>query len=82
MIVSGQTFNVVWNDSAEAQEGAFGGLEGDVKATATAQPSDVTTPKALLGKRCTVGSESYRIAEVRSGNVAVHFALADVNESR
>lgn len=82
MVVDGQTFNVVWNDAAEAQEGAFGGLEGDIKASAVAQAADVTTPYGLLGKRCTIGGVSYRVAEVRAGAVAVTFALGDVNETR
>jgi len=82
MVVSGQTFNVVWNDSQRAQEGAFGGLEGDVQAVATAQADDVSSANALLGKRCTVGGDAYRIAQVRTGSIAIHFALSDVNEPR
>lgn len=82
MVVSGQTFNVVWNDVAEAQEGAFGGLEGDIQATATAQAADVSSASDLLGKRCTVGGDAYRIVQVREGTIAVHFALADINEPR
>ena len=79
MVVGNQSFAVVWNDSTEAQEGAFGGLEGDVQAVAVAQAADVANPKSLLGKRCTVGGEKYRISKVTSGNIAAHFALVDIN---
>lgn len=82
MVCSGQTFNVVWNDEAKALEGAWGGLEGDIQATATAQTSDVTNPKTLLQKTCTVGGVSYRISQVRTGTVATHFALSDINDSK
>lgn len=82
MVVAGQTFNVVFNDERVSFEGALGGLESPVQAVATAQPSDVTSPKVLLQKRCTVDGTAYRIAEVAVGPVAVHFTLADVNESR
>ena len=82
MIVDGQTFNVVFNDERVSYDGALGGLESPVQATATAQPSDVTSPKGLLQKRCTVARTAYRIAEVTVGTVAVHFTLADPNEAR
>ena len=82
MVADGQTFNVVFNDERTSYEGALGGLESPVQATATAQPSHVTNPKGLLQKRCTVGGTSYRIAEVQTGTVAVHFVLTDPNESR
>lgn len=82
MVCNGQTFSVVMNDERKSYAGALGGLESDIQATATAQPADVTNPRALLQKRCTVDGISYRIAEVVTGPVAIHFTLADVNESR
>ena len=82
MVVAGQTLNVVWNDATEEQEGAFGGIEGNIRATATAQAADVSGASSLLGKRCTIGGDAYRVAGVRTGTVAVHFVLADVNEAR
>jgi hypothetical protein len=82
MVVDGQTFNVVWNDSLKSQEGAYGGLEPDIQASAVAQAADVTSPKALVGKRCTVDGDAYRVEQVRAGSVAVTFILADVNESQ
>jgi hypothetical protein len=82
MVADGQTFNVVWNDEAKSLEGEFGGLEGDIQAVAVAQTADVTSPKALLQKRCTVGGVSFRIQQVRTGTVATSFALADVNSAQ
>lgn len=82
MTCDGQTFNVVWNDSRKSYEGALGGLESDVQASAVAQPGDVTNPKALLQKRCTVDGVAYRIAEVAVGSVAITFTLADTSDSR
>jgi len=82
MVVDGQTFNVVFNDERKSYEGALGGLESPVQASVTAQPADVTSPKGLLQKRCTVDGTEYRIAEVQTGAVAVHFVLSDPNESR
>ena len=82
MVCEGQTFNVVLNDERKSYEGALGGLESDIQATATARPDAVTAPKTLLQKRCTVGGVTYRIAEVTTGPVAIHFTLADPNESR
>lgn len=80
MVVAGQTFNVVWDGSQKSQEGAFGGLEPDIQAQATAQAADVSSPKSLLGKRCTVDGEDFRISQVRDGSVAVAFTLSDVND--
>lgn len=82
MVCAGQTFSVVWNDSRKSYEGALGGLESDVQAVAVAQPKDVSNPKSLLQKRCTIDGESYRIAEVTVGNVAIHFTLAGINDAR
>lgn len=82
MVCDGQTFNVVSNDFRKSYEGALGGLESDVQAQVVAQPSDVTNPKAMMQKRCTVGGVAYRVAEVSVGTVAVTFTMADINESR
>jgi len=82
MVCDGQTFSVVLNGARKSYEGALGGLETDIQATATAQPGDVASPRGLLQKRCTVDGISYRIAEVEVGTVAVHFTLEDPNESR
>jgi len=82
MTCDGHTFAVVWNDSRKSYEGALGGLESDVQASAVAQPGDVTNPKALLQKRCTVDGVAFRVAEVAVGTVAVTFTLADPNDSR
>ncbi len=82
MIVAGQTFQVVWNDERLGGEGALGGIEPEIRATATAQASDVSNPLALRNSRCTVAGRAYRINEVTAGRVAVHFALVDPNESR
>lgn len=82
MVCNGQTFNVVWNDETKALEGDYGGLEGDIQAVAVAQTSDVTSPKEMLQKRCTVGGVSYRVLQVRTGTVATHFILGDNNNSR
>jgi len=82
MVVDGQTFDVVWNDEAKSLEGEFGGLEGEVQAVATAQTDDVSSPKTLIHKRCTIGGEPFRVFQVRTGTVATHFALSDVNQSK
>lgn len=82
MVCQGQTFQVVVNEARKSYEGALGGLETDIQAQATAQPSDVTDPRSLLQKRCTVDGINYRVAEVSVGTVAIHFTLADPNDSR
>lgn len=82
MACAGQSFSVVINGSRKSYEGALGGLESDVQAIATAQAADVSNPRSLLSKRCTVDGIAYRIAEVDAGTVAVHFTLADVNNSK
>lgn len=82
MVCNGQTFNVVWNDETKALEGEFGGLEGDIQAVAVAQTADVTSPKSLLQKRCTVGGVAFRVYQVRTGTVATTFILSDVNDSK
>jgi hypothetical protein len=82
MVCNGQTFNVVWNDETKALDGEFGGLEGDIQAVAVAQTDDVTNPKSMLQKRCTVGGVAFRVYQVRTGNVATHFILSDVNQAR
>lgn len=82
MVCDGQTFNVVWNDETKALEGEFGGLECDIQAVAVAQTADVTNPKSLLQKRCTVGGVAFRVYQVRTGTVATHFILSDVNDTK
>lgn len=82
MACDGQTFNVVWDDFRSETEGGMGGLEPQVQAIATAQPSDVTTPLLLKNKRCTVGGVSFRIHAVQVGTVAIRFDLCDPNEKK
>jgi hypothetical protein len=82
MTCSGQSFPVVFNDASEGQEGALGGLEGDVQCTVTAQPEDVNDPYSLKDRRCVILGRNYRVDDVRLGAVAVHFALAATNEAR
>lgn len=82
MVCEGQTFSVVENDSRKSYEGALGGLESDISMIVTAQPADVTNPRSLLQKRCTVDGVAYRVAEVVTGKIAVSFTLADVNNSQ
>ena len=67
MTCEGQSFAVVWNDSRKSYEGALGGLESNVQATAVAQPRYVTNPRTLLQKRCTIDGVTYRVAEVSVG---------------
>lgn len=82
MTCAGQTFEVVWNDARKSYEGALGGLESSIQATAVAQPGDVTDPVGLLQKRCLVDGDSFRIAEVAVGVVAITFTLASTNDPR
>lgn len=82
MTCAGQTFSVVINESRKSYDGALGGMESVVQLMATAQPSDVSSPRTLLQKRCTVDGVTYRVAEVSVGTVAIHFTLADPNEAR
>ena len=82
MVCDGQTFGVVFDQARKSYTGALGGLESPVQATATAQPADVTSPRGLLQKRCTVDGVQYRVAEVSVGAVAITFTLADPSESR
>lgn len=82
MICAGQTFPVVWDDFSSDSDGALGGLEPEVQASATAQPADVTNPIALKGKRCTIGGVEFRVYAVRVGTVAIRFDLCDPNESK
>ena len=82
MICGGQTFNVVFNDDRKSYAGALGGLESDIQATAMAQAADVTDPRTLLQKKCTVDGVAYRVAEVSTGSVAISFTLADASDSR
>lgn len=82
MVCGGQTFAVIINDERKSYEGALGGMESNIAATATAQPRHVTNPRSLLQKRCTVAGISYRVAEVVTGPVAIQFTLTSENDSR
>lgn len=82
MVCDGQTFNVVANLASKTLDGDLGGMEPIVQSTVTAQPGDVTNPRALLNKRCTIDNVSFRVHGVDVGTVAVHFSLIDPNESR
>lgn len=81
MTYGGQSFSVVMDMIDYATEGAMGGMEGDIKASVTAQAADVTSPNNLLHKRVTVDGSPYRVARVAVGSVSVRFDLADVNQS-
>lgn len=82
MTCAGQTFPVVWNDARKSFEGALGGLESNLQATAVAQPANVANPVEMLQKRCTIDGEAFRVAEVAVGNIAVTFTLASANDAR
>lgn len=82
MVCGGQTFPVVWNDSRKSFEGALGGMESALQATAVAQPRHVSNPHGMLQKRCTINGEAYRVAEVSVGNVAISFSLTSDNNAR
>jgi hypothetical protein len=82
MVCDGQTFNVVANLSTKTIDGDTGGLEPSIQNMVTAQPSDVTEPRRLINKRCTVDGISYRVHGVDVGTIAIHFSLIDPNESR
>ena len=80
MVCNGQTFDVVDNLTSKSLEGEFGGLEAQMRGIVTAQPANVTTPLAMLNKRCTVNGVAYRVSSVDVGTVAIHFTLIDANE--
>ena len=82
MTCAGQTFAVVWNDARKSYEGALGGLESTIQATAVAQPGDVTNPVGLLQKKCLIDGDSYRVAEVAVGTIAVTFTLTSTNDPK
>jgi len=81
MVYGSQTFSVVMDQIDSATEGALGGMEGDIKASVTAQAADVTSPNSFLHKRVTVDGTQYRVARVSTGSVSIRFDLADVNAS-
>lgn len=80
MVCNGQTFNVVDNLTSKSVDGEFGGLEPQVRGVVTAQPGDVTSPLAMLNKRCTINGVAYRVSLVDQGTIGIHFTLADPNE--
>ena len=82
MVCDGQTFNVVANLSTKTIDGDTGGLEPSIQNMVTAQPSDVTEPRRLINKRCTVDGVACRVHGVDVGTIAIHFSLIDPNESR
>lgn len=82
MVCNGQTFDVVMDAERKSYDGALGGMESDISANATAQPRHVSNPRGMLQKRCTVDGISYRVAEVVTGPVAIHFTLTDSSDSR
>jgi len=81
MTYGSQTFSVVIDQVDTAQEGDLGGMQGDIKASVTAQASDVSSPNGFLHKRVTVDGTQYRVARVAVGSVSVRFDLADANAS-
>jgi hypothetical protein len=80
MVCNSQTFQVVDNLASKSVDGEFGGLEPQVRGTVTAQPKDVSNPKSMLNKRCTVDGVDYRVSMVDIGKIAIHFTLSDPNE--
>jgi hypothetical protein len=80
MTVSEQTFSVVIDDVTKSTSGDDVGLTAEYDVIACAQPSDVTNPKSLVNKRCTLDGSEYRINQVRVGTIALHFILTDINK--
>jgi hypothetical protein len=80
MTVSEQTFSVVIDDVTKSTSGDDVGLTAEYDVIACAQPADVTNPKSLVNKRCTLDGAEYRINQVRVGTIAVHFILTDINK--
>ena len=80
MTVSGQTFAVVIDDVTKSTMGDDVGLTAEYDVIACAQPADVTNPKSLVNKRCTLDGSEYRINQVRVGTIAIHFILTDINK--
>jgi hypothetical protein len=80
MTVSDQTFSVVIDDVTKSTSGDNIGLTAEYDVIACAQPADVTNPKSLVNKRCTLDGSEYRINQVRVGTIAVHFILTDINK--
>ena len=80
MVCNSQTFDVVMNDERKSYEGALGGMESDISATATAQPRNVSNPRGMLQKRCTVDGVAYRVGQISADTVTVKFTLEDVNQ--
>jgi hypothetical protein len=80
MTVDGQTFSVVIDDVTKSTQGDDVGLAAEFSLIACAQPADVTSPKLLINKRCTVDGSEYRINQVRVGTIAIHFILTDINK--
>jgi hypothetical protein len=82
MTCEGQSFAVVWDGYSKTYEGALGGIESNVQASAVAQPGHVTNPLSMLKKRCTVDGVAFRVGNVRPGTTAITFTLTDPSESR
>jgi len=80
MTVSGQTFAVVIDDVTKSTMGDDVGLTAEYDVIACAQPADVSNPKSLVNKRCTLDGSEYRINQVRVGTIAIHFILTDINK--
>jgi len=80
MSVSNQSFKVVIDDVNKSTTGDDVGLTAEYDVIACAQPSDVTNPKSLINKRCTLDGSPYRINQVRVGTIAVYFVLTDINK--
>ena len=80
MTVAGQTFSVVIDDVNKSTGGDGVGLTAEYDVIACAQPADVSNPRLLVNKRCTLDGNEYRINQVRVGTVAIHFILTDINK--
>jgi hypothetical protein len=80
MTVVGQTFSVVIDDVNKSTSGDDVGLTAEYDVIACAQPADVSNPRLLVNKRCTLDGNEYRINQVRVGTVAIHFILTDINK--
>ena len=80
MVVDGQTFNVVIDDAGNSTKGDDIGLVADFDLIACAQTRDITTPRALVNKRCTVDGIAYRVGSVRTGTISVHFMLTNTTK--
>ena len=78
--INGVVVKAVFNQSNHLDDKALGGYIPQDEAVLSVATSNLTNPKSLKGKLCSVSGQSWRIMSVRYGEYITHLTIVSVEK--